>query len=371
MGGNMKRKNARATGGNMKRKNARVIKGNTKRKNARNKPTMKAGSKPIPKDAPNKPARELDFEYILEEQRKQERRRRVSAQFEHEMARALANQCTPELESAPVDDAVKVNLDRGRQESHNPQGVKVGAGKPRITRIPTSRLPEEPARPPLVIGFASEPGGVGCTTLAAHLAYYLAAFKKKNTLACSQDGGLLRFLIPDARLSVDTHWIVAGTSRLAVTYAASIAWDARTRFTDLGLPFHPDVIVQDRTLLCMKKPDVVIVPVSDSRSERALSEGRFSRGAVATILLGNQNNRESGALLLRLQYGGLKESPGIYFVQNAIPDSGLLRRSAELGQTVWELAPKSYTADCMRAAFGEIGQLITTASQQEMVRRNV
>ncbi len=349
----------------MKRKNARVIKGNTKRKNARNKPTMKAGSKPIPKDAPNKPARELDFEYILEEQRKQERRRRVSAQFEHEMARALANQCTPELESAPVDDAVKVNLDRGRQESHNPQGVKVGAGKPRITRIPTSRLPEEPARPPLVIGFASEPGGVGCTTLAAHLAYYLAAFKVKDTLACSQDGtaGLLRLLKPDARCTVDSHWTVSSTERLAVTYAGSQAWDARTRYVDLDLPFVPVVIVQDLGRNAITQPDVMIVPVCDSRSVHAVCEGRFARGARGTVLLSNQEDQDSWPPLPRISKG-LSATEGIHFVKQVIPHSGLLRRAAELGQTVWELAPKSYTAECMRAAFGEVGQVISTIFSQ-------
>ena len=332
-------------GGNMNRKKA-----NSKRSNL--------GRKQLGAEARKKRDREREWASVLALSNKNEATPQSIPVYEDATDRvetaSTQESVRPPPEPAPVYEGVKV-----RAEAASTQG----SGKPRIIRIPVQRLREDPVtdvHPPLLIGFASEPGGVGCTTLAAHLAYYLAAFKKKNTLACSQDGGLLRFLVPDARFSVDTHWTVAGTSRLAVTYAARIAWDARTRFADLGLPFHPDVIVQDRTLLCMKKADVVIVPVSDFRSERALREGRFSRGAVGTILLGNQDDRESGAPLLRLQYGGLKESQGIYFVQNAIPDSGLLRRSAELGQTVWESAPESYTADCMRAAFGEIGHLINS-----------
>jgi hypothetical protein len=81
----------------------------------------------------------------------------------------------------------------------------------------TNSIPE--SQRPVTIGFGSVPGGTGCTTLACQFAVH-AANMRNRTLAISVDrsGDLVRRLVGDMVLQVDTHWKHPDIPGLRVSY---------------------------------------------------------------------------------------------------------------------------------------------------------
>jgi hypothetical protein len=81
----------------------------------------------------------------------------------------------------------------------------------------TNSIPE--SQRPVTIGFGSVPGGTGCTTLACQFAVH-AANMRNRTLAISVDrsGDLVRRLVGDKVLQVDTHWKHPDIQGLRVSY---------------------------------------------------------------------------------------------------------------------------------------------------------
>jgi hypothetical protein len=217
----------------------------------------------------------------------------------------------------------------------------------------TNSIPE--SQRPVTIGFGSVPGGTGCTTLACQFAVH-AANMRNRTLAISVDrsGDLVRRLVGDMVLQIDTHWKHPDIQGLRVSYCPPEILveeeyedrvpDARSDLLEylpnLSLPRIPDLIVVD--LGPGQTPsfdlDFWVVPVRDQRSFRSLHEGTYPAGLKGTVFVGNgadtwrKTRLPSEELLATINARGSAR-----FLSTTVPYSGLLQRTAEESKHIWEL----------------------------------
>ena len=219
----------------------------------------------------------------------------------------------------------------------------------------TNSIPE--SQRPVTIGFGSVPGGTGCTTLACQFAVHAA--RRNLTLAMSIDrsGDMVRRLVGDKVLQVDTHWKHPEIPGLRVSYCPPEILtetyeedergpDARVDILDylpnISLPRIPDLIVVD--LGPGQTPsfdlDYWVVPIRDQRSFRSLHEGTYPAGLKGTLFVGNaedtwRKTRLPSEELLATINAHARGSAR--FLSTTVPYSGLLQRTADESKHIWEL----------------------------------
>ena len=219
-------------------------------------------------------------------------------------------------------------------------------------------LPELNSRPlfsdPVSIGFGSVPGGTGCTTLACHFAVFLARSRQRQrTLAMSADrsGDLVRRLVGDVPLLLDTHWNHPDIGRLSVSFCPqetlteSDDWekdrseakvDLLAYLPNFSLPVPPDIVVVD--LGPGQTPsfdlDFWVIPVRDQRSIDSVREGTFPVGRFGTLFVSNGGDSWSPLHSEKL-LGVVKECGSGLLLPTKVPNSGLLRRTAEERTHIW------------------------------------
>ncbi len=217
----------------------------------------------------------------------------------------------------------------------------------------TNSIPE--SQRPVTIGFGSVPGGTGCTTLACQFAVHAA--RRNLTLAMSIDrsGDMVRRLVGDKVLQVDTHWKHPEIPGLRVSYCPPEILtetyeedervpDARVDILDylpnISLPRIPDLIVVD--LGPGQTPsfdlDYWVVPIRDQRSFRSLHEGTYPAGSKGTMFVGNADDTWRKTWLPSEEFrAAIKDRGSARFLSTTVPYSGLLQRTARESKHIWEL----------------------------------
>lgn len=238
---------------------------------------------------------------------------------------------------------------------------------------------------PVTIGFGSVPGGTGCTTLACQFAVHAAMRNRTLAISVDRSGDLVRRLVGDMVLQIDTHWKHPEIPGLRVSYCPPEILsetheeedrvpDARTDLLEylpnLSLPRIPDLIVVD--LGPGQTPsfdlDFWVVPVRDQRSFRSLHEGTYPAGRKGTVFVGNADDTwrktrlPSEELLATINARGSAR-----FLSTTVPYSGLLQRTAEESKHIWELGEDN---SCTRKRVERVcNDLLSIVHAEEQRRR--